>query len=257
MSLPELIILDVGHGNCSILRNTEGVCIIDTATAGDTLVNALKENQITDVSNVFISHADSDHIGGLVELLLEPSLRIQNVFINSDATKDTEMWLDVRKAIRTARNRSDIKVYVGLTTDTKIPHTGEAKIEVISPTPEMALGGAGGRDLAKRRLTSNSLSVVIRIVHRQHPVALLAADMDNTTLEGFLEERKNLKADVLIFPHHGGKPGKANAGELIVLGVVDMPKNSPIHEGMRFVHHKTPLLKDAVAYGQKIGNIVD
>ncbi len=46
---------------------------------------------------------------------------------------------------------------------------------------------------------------------------------------------------------------KANAGELIVLGVVDLPQNTPIHEGMRFVHHKTPLLKEAVNYGQKIG----
>jgi nucleotide-binding universal stress UspA family protein len=46
---------------------------------------------------------------------------------------------------------------------------------------------------------------------------------------------------------------KANNGELIVLGVVDMPRHTPIHEGMKFIHHKTPLLKAAVAYGQKIG----
>jgi amino acid transporter/nucleotide-binding universal stress UspA family protein len=46
---------------------------------------------------------------------------------------------------------------------------------------------------------------------------------------------------------------KAKDGELIVLGVVDVPKNLPIYEGMRFVHHKTPLLKQAVTYGQKIG----
>jgi amino acid transporter/nucleotide-binding universal stress UspA family protein len=46
---------------------------------------------------------------------------------------------------------------------------------------------------------------------------------------------------------------KARGGELIVLGVVDLPHNLPIHEGMRFVHHKTPLLKAAVAYGQKLG----
>jgi amino acid transporter/nucleotide-binding universal stress UspA family protein len=46
---------------------------------------------------------------------------------------------------------------------------------------------------------------------------------------------------------------KAQEGELIVLGVVDVPRNLPIHEGMRFVHHKSPLLKQAVSYGQKIG----
>jgi len=46
---------------------------------------------------------------------------------------------------------------------------------------------------------------------------------------------------------------RAQNGELIVLGVVDVPPNLPIRDGMRFVHHKTPLLKDAVAYGHKIG----
>ncbi len=39
---------------------------------------------------------------------------------------------------------------------------------------------------------------------------------------------------------------KAYNGEIIVLGVIDVPQNLPIHEGMRFVHHKTPLLKQAV-----------
>lgn len=46
---------------------------------------------------------------------------------------------------------------------------------------------------------------------------------------------------------------KAQDGEIIVLGVVDVPRHLPIHEGMRFVHHKTPLLKTAVTLGQKLG----
>jgi len=46
---------------------------------------------------------------------------------------------------------------------------------------------------------------------------------------------------------------KANNGEIIVLGVVDVPVNLPAHEGMRFVHHKTPLLKSAIRYGQEHG----
>ncbi|MDF1591916.1 MAG: amino acid permease [Desulfobacterales bacterium] len=42
---------------------------------------------------------------------------------------------------------------------------------------------------------------------------------------------------------------KAHAGEIIVLGVIDVPINLPPHEGMRFVHHKKPLLKKAIEYG--------
>lgn len=46
---------------------------------------------------------------------------------------------------------------------------------------------------------------------------------------------------------------KAYDGEIIVLGVVNVPRSLPIHEGMRFIHHKMPLLKKAVQYGQRKG----
>ncbi|MBU0545030.1 MAG: universal stress protein [Proteobacteria bacterium] len=46
---------------------------------------------------------------------------------------------------------------------------------------------------------------------------------------------------------------KAHAGEIIVLGVIDVPINLPPHEGMRFVHHKTPLLRKAIEYGNEQG----
>jgi amino acid transporter/nucleotide-binding universal stress UspA family protein len=46
---------------------------------------------------------------------------------------------------------------------------------------------------------------------------------------------------------------KAHKGEIIVLGVVDVPINLPPHEGMRFVHHKTPLLRKAIDYGSAQG----
>jgi amino acid transporter/nucleotide-binding universal stress UspA family protein len=46
---------------------------------------------------------------------------------------------------------------------------------------------------------------------------------------------------------------KASAAEIIVLGVINVPRNLPPHEGMRFVHHKTPLLKKAIQYGTAQG----
>jgi amino acid transporter/nucleotide-binding universal stress UspA family protein len=46
---------------------------------------------------------------------------------------------------------------------------------------------------------------------------------------------------------------KAHQGEIVVLGVIDVPINLPPHEGMRFVLHKTPLLKKAIEYGSEQG----
>jgi len=46
---------------------------------------------------------------------------------------------------------------------------------------------------------------------------------------------------------------RAHEGEIIVVGVIAVPKNLPPHEGMRFVHHKTPLLRKAIEYGNEQG----
>ncbi len=45
---------------------------------------------------------------------------------------------------------------------------------------------------------------------------------------------------------------RARGGEIIALSVIDVPRSLPIHEGMRLVHHKQPLLRAASAYAQKL-----
>jgi hypothetical protein len=45
MDLPKLFILDVAHGNCAILQDTEGTVIIDCAH-GDTLIETLRQLNI-------------------------------------------------------------------------------------------------------------------------------------------------------------------------------------------------------------------
>jgi len=83
--LPELLILDVGHGNCSILRDTKAVTVIDCGHDGSILIEALERLEVGAVDHVIISHADMDHIGGL-ELLLEV-LPVHHVYLNADAKK--------------------------------------------------------------------------------------------------------------------------------------------------------------------------
>ncbi len=46
---------------------------------------------------------------------------------------------------------------------------------------------------------------------------------------------------------------KARGGEIIVLGIIDVPINLPAYEAMRFVRHKTPLLRKAIEYGKGRG----
>src|SRR6266567_6543746 len=95
MDLPELIVLDVGHGSSAILRETNGTIVIDCGP-NSTLVEALDYLKIQDISSILISHADQDHIGGVIDILSKRDTRVHNVFLNADAMKRTDIWEDLR-----------------------------------------------------------------------------------------------------------------------------------------------------------------
>ncbi len=207
MDSPELIILDVGHGNCALIRDTNDVIVIDCPPGG-TLAETLEHLSIKEILHILISHSDADHIGGMIDLLANEEIKIHNVHINPDAIKSSDIWLYLRSALKDARQRFGTNVSSELTTTkTGSLNIGSVNIEVLAPTPELILGGAGGTDLQRRRLTSNSISAVIGIVHDFHRVAILAADIDKVGFDNLIQETSDISADILAFPHHGGKPG--------------------------------------------------
>ena len=85
--LPKLIVLDVSHGNCSILQDTEGTIVIDCAH-GDTLIETLRYLGISQVDRIIISHADQDHFKGFIDLLADESINVKYVHLNPDPKKE-------------------------------------------------------------------------------------------------------------------------------------------------------------------------
>ena len=196
--LPDLIILDVGHGNSALLRDTNGVLVVD-CSRGAALNDAIREMGITVIENVLISHADADHSGGLIGLLLNLDVAVRNVYINQDATKSSRTWHALRSALADARKRGSTRIHPSLSTnDSGNLSVGEVKVEILAPSPELLLSGVGGRDLEERSLTSNSLSVVVRLLHERHAIALLPGDIDGVALKNILEEGKDLRADAIL-----------------------------------------------------------
>lgn len=100
------------------------------------------------------------------------------------------------------------RVITQLTTETvlDIPESG-IQIEILAPSSVLAMSGPGGMDLQNRRLTANSMSVVIRIVVDTKPEVLIMGDMDRTGFENLRDDYPQLHARVLVFPHHGGASG--------------------------------------------------
>src|SRR5260370_9492084 len=84
IDLPELLILDVGHGNCAVLQDADTTTVIDCPPSS-ILVEVLERQGIDIVDNILISHSDVDHAGGLPNLLKKVFIR--NVYVNPDADK--------------------------------------------------------------------------------------------------------------------------------------------------------------------------
>lgn len=212
MASPSLAILDVGHGSCAVVLDGGSGVVID-AGAGGTLLDYLSSRGVCEVTALLISHADADHLGGAISVLAAEEIRVKAVFMNPDAGKGSRAFAGFRYALHDARRRGGTKVHTQLTTTNEAIGVGPASVEVVAPLPELATSGAGGRGLDGKKLTSNSLSAVVRVSVEGAGVALLTGDIDDVGLESVLGGAVPLNARVLVFPHHGGRGATRDVSE--------------------------------------------
>lgn len=204
---PCLYILDVGHGSSAVLCDTKGTIVIDSGK-GNSLLLFLKQEQITAIDLVLISHADEDHLGGLVGILASEEFDIKEVRVNSDALKDTKIWEDVLYTLDKMHRNGDLIFEVSLTEtfDGRYNH-GLIDLQVVAPSRYLAGRSPGSSDHKGRKIKTNSISAVIRLLFNEQPIVLLASDVDRTGLANVLENDIDISAPLVSFPHHGGKPG--------------------------------------------------
>ena len=208
---PCLSVLDVGHGSAAVLRDEGGVVVFD-AGKGAHVERYLDSIGVTKVEAMFLSHADVDHIGGAVTLLLNPKVKVRAVFLNPDPTKDTEVFMQLCVALCEAEKRSGTHAEPSLTTNTVVSRKG-ANIEVLYPPATTALAGVGGRNQHGKRNTSNSLSAAIRITGATNVSVLLGGDVEFDCVDEWKRQGLTPSATALIFPHHGGLPVNVDESE--------------------------------------------
>ena len=208
MKLNQLIILDVGHGNCSIVRSHDQTMVIDSPL-GVTLIDTLNSLRISRIQSVFVSHSDSDHVDGITTLLMNKEIVIENVYVNPDAKKDTRSWERFRRAISDCKNRGTRFHTAISTSHPGVFSCGEIEVSILSPEPENIVAGVGQSDMAGNTIDHNTASAVIKLSYQGQPWALLPGDMDKAALESIISNKRDLSARILIFPHHGGLPGRS------------------------------------------------
>ena len=211
--MPSIVyILDVGHGNSAVLVDDKGVVVID-AGPGTALLEFLTQEGVSKIDVLLISHADRDHIKGVISLC-ESGINLGIVQLNTNSEKDTNVWEDMIFELDRENKKGKLQFNVGLTTnDTGKFDKGKIHIEILAPTPYLAAKGPGSTDRCNRNLTSNSVSAVVRLTKNEIPFILLAGDIDDTGLLNLLEDNTNPIAPIVVFPHHGGKTGKDTESE--------------------------------------------
>jgi hypothetical protein len=132
--------------------------------------------------------------------------------LNLDVAKRTRVWQDLQYAAAERWRNGEMKLLLQLTTDSPgVIARSNVDIEILSPTPLTALAGPGEQDIDGTRVTTNSMSAVIRICLDKIGQILLAGDMESPTLDDIMTRKVPIQASVLIYPHHGGLPRNADA----------------------------------------------
>lgn len=204
---PSLTVLDVGHGNCAVLIETGRIVVFDAGPKSG-LLEFLLQNQIKAIDLVLISHADADHIGGLIALLATNSFEIRMVRLNTDSLKGSDTWDDLVFELDGLQRQGKLNFSPVLTdADNGQFNSTDVQVEILGPTTYLAAKGPGGKDHYGRRITTNSISAVIRLIYKGMPLVLLTGDMDLIGLEELLRVGKSMMAPVVVFPHHGGNAG--------------------------------------------------
>lgn len=201
-------ILDVGHGSSTVVEEFNGILIIDGGQ-GDTLLRFLTERGICQIDTIIVTHADADHFGGISLLLSNDEFQVGQVFVNPDRRK-TKLWDDFVSVMTEAKQRGT-NFYLELTSVNpgQLSRDG-IRIEVLAPSQEFAIRTADGLAPGGSQLNANAMSAVVRVWAGESPRLLIAGDIDQTGLDNLLENNPEITADVLLFPHHGGLPGRSD-----------------------------------------------
>lgn len=199
--------LHVGHGNSTVLiAGEDSVVVIDVGRQSN-LSEFLRDQGITHVDSVSLSHADADHIGAMVGLLATQEVSIDRIFLNSDATKDTETWDDLLSELDFAAQTGSPEFRLGLVSGHAEKLPGEVCLNVLGPSQYLAGKGPGSTNRSGARIRTNSISAVISISVSGSTLAVLPGDLDWVGLQDLLAHGRDLRARILVYPHHGGLPG--------------------------------------------------
>lgn len=181
-SKDKAVFLSVGTADCAVLQSEKGCVMIDTGWSGSQAVRYVQgENR--KLNAVILTHADSDHAGGLENVLR--SVEVGAVFVPKS------MSLEGMEDALAAAKECGVPIMELCAGDCM--DVGAYEMEVLSP--EHVREGKENED-----------SLVLKVTHG-NTVLLMTGDVTAAA-----EERLTLPdCDILKIPHHGSATGTSDA----------------------------------------------
>lgn len=182
----DVIVLDVGQGQCVVLKSGEGFALIDCGSgnswidAGDTAAQQLRTMGCDSLDYLLLTHYDNDHVSGVTGLLAR--MEVKTLLLPPDADA-SGLQADILSAAKergsdalTIRRRTNITL--GKTTLTVYPPLGEK--------------------------TDNERGLSVLAMSGTDSI-LITGDMSQKTEQFLLDTYRIPEADVLVAGHHGAK----------------------------------------------------
>ena len=223
--------INVGQGDSILLRDGNGFDVLidgGKSSAGPTILAYLRAQAVDDVEVMVATHADADHIGGLIDVLQAADIPVVSVLYNG-YPGDTVTWADFATAVTNE----------GLTlTPAQYPAVytwGAMTVHVLNPesglsTPEQ-----------------NNASVVLLVQHGSVDF-LLTGDIDSTQEATVVARGTPVAAEILKVAHHGS----AYSSGASFLAAVD-PNEAVISVGSNsYGHPANETLSRLTAAGTRI-----
>lgn len=179
-----LDVLDIGQGDCILIRAGGKTALIDAADRGKNVTEQLDQLGVTRLDLVVATHPHADHIGSMLSVVQKYDI---GLYMDNGLPHTTQTYTDLMTAIEDRQVRYQTAV-AGAT----INMGGEATLTVLFPA-DSALRGT--------RSDLNSNSVVLLLQHGTVDV-LLTGDAEQPT-EQAVVARGLGEIDILKVAHHG------------------------------------------------------
>jgi competence protein ComEC len=179
--------IDVGQGDAALLHDPAGCNVLidgGKPSAGPTVVSFLHAQGVNQINAMVATHADSDHIGGLIDVLQTNSISVTQVLYNGRGDAGSSTWNSFVNAI----------VAKGLTlTVAHWPLTYTwctIQAQVLNPSPLEPFDN------------DNDMSVVLLAQHGATRY-LFTGDISSDVDVSITQRTTALPIDVLKVSHHG------------------------------------------------------